>query len=303
MNGDRWRTVFSFGGDGTRRAAVMSAPSTRLPSISPPTNFYTSQTEQIHRATFPQPPAFDLGYVNPLWTPQLEQAESLPEPSESTTALPAGELPPVVEAPEPKVNADAQARKLLSAATEAIVGSDVSNDEGLQSRAADLLSELADLSARLGQFLADVRNTKVDALTIDHENAASRCREQREVLDRSVRAATQQVGIVRSLAQKTGEARALFTAIEARTPDVADWPTRADLAQWQREYDEAEKRFEAAQADESQARAELRRLQQKAFAEDAKLNGLADVELVLRKRLRGESYFDDETGLEHSPEL
>lgn len=267
---------------------------------------FTSQLQRIHTRAFPESPAvvpFDAGYSNPLWgDPKVKSAAVAVEPG-TTPEIPAGDLPPVIAAPEPEISPEVRARKLLSAATAAIAGLDLNGDPALESRAADLRAELFSLSGKLGVFLADVRKANIRTLTSQQEKAAAQCREQQAVIDGAESRYEEASAAVRKLAGVTASCRALFKACDAARPELDLWPNRVEVARWKVERARLSQALEQATDAEFGGRNELARVGQALVREQGKLAALADAELALRNRLSGEEFFDSETGLEHPPEL
>jgi len=267
---------------------------------------YRSSLQQLHDAAFHETGVpFELGYSQPLWgDPRITASAPTKEPAPAPeVSADAGELAPVVTAPEPEISPDARARKLLSAAMTAIAEADLSGDESLQSRGADLLGEVSDLSSRLGKFLSDARERKIESLTRQHEAAALACREQTAVIAGVEQRHTEQIAELRKLAGQTATARALFNACDAREPDLDSWPNRAEVAQWKAERARLAQVLEQAQDAESAGRGELARIAQEFRREQEKLTELSEAESVLRSRLSGESFFDGDTGLIEPREL
>ena len=299
-----WRTIFRFGDAGARRTTVMPSMAA-LPTVAPPSNHFVSTMEKLHRAAFPEP-SFDLGYLNPLWTPgkpepeKAGQTATADEGKSDQETLPE-QLPPVVEAPPPKMSPDQQAEMLTQSVKNRL--DRVTCNSDLDQRRRDLLAQLSEFRQALAAFLADQRAWLVSDLTAQHEQAAQNCREQEGVISELQRQLDEQMDWVRKASGQTSSCRVLLAGCDDRKPDLDRWPSRTEIGRWQAERDRLSEELAAAQHAENDARSKSSQIHAALLAEKKKLNSLADAELLLRQRLSGEPWPDPEFGLMHAPEL
>jgi len=295
-----WRTVFSFGGGSNRRMTPVAAAGA-IPTVRPPSNFYVAPIEQLNRQLVDPPPRFSFedGYRTPFAT---EPKPAEPEPKvEAATDVDPASLPPVVEAPPPKMSPDQQAEMLTQSVKNRL--DRVTCNSDLDQRRRDLLAQLSEFRQALAAFLADQRAWLVSDLTAQHEQAAQNCREQEGVISELQRQLDEQMDWVRKASGQTSSCRVLLAGCDDRKPDLDRWPSRTEIGRWQAEHDRLSEELAAAQQAENDARSKSSQIHAALLAEKKKLNSLADAELLLRQRLSGEPWPDPEFGLMHAPEL
>ncbi len=302
-----------------------------LPPVAPPSNFVGPPLiERVHRAAFPQP-AFELGYVNALWTPPKAGEQAKPEAAvveQDAEAIDAATLPPVIT-PAPR-DLRAEVARLMFPLAEYLyrfVIEEVADDsfeagyrnpfdtsiparppqsadaKELEARKADLESGLRTWADSFLQFLTDHWNRTIAVLTAQQEKAAADVRAQTAMVEKVVGEHDAQVVVFRNLQQERSKASVLLAACEAKEPNPDNCPTRIEVARWAQEHRECTEVHEAAQSAEDVARAQLNRLVRKVTEEQTKLNSLASKEKALRARLSGEAVMDSRFGFIRQPEV
>jgi hypothetical protein len=322
---DRWRPFFST-------ATGFSAPEPMASlTVPPPSNFFRSSLERIHRSINPEPPVsipmpvvdFEAGYHNPF---------AVPEPASESTAEQATESaetdkqsPPVLSSPERDLAAEVselvypvgdylgafvvqeqpdnfEAGYLDPLSTSTPASPEQSPEvAGFETRKATLLASLQTWADSLHQFLEDHRNWRLAELRKQHAAAWRTARDQDDIVRGLAAQANQAVGEIRRLKAELSKVRLLAQSHEAAEPNLDALPSQNDLDAWG--VEDARLKAAWAQVDQAVASALDRQRTQgrDCERESRKRVALRQTEAELRGKLTGEAI--TATGLEEPPEL
>lgn len=267
-----------------------------IPQISP--------TERLHRAANPEPrrfvqPSFEMGYSNPFWRPDEQLSEPTPEAASETGEATTESLPPLIVPPERDLAKEAS--DLLSPVRTYLSQLEVASEFAEQRN--DLFSQLEGFTQSLTTLLSGDRKARIARLTTEHEQAAEACRQQSVILDGALVELNQFTARLRTAKAETGKARAAFLAWEDNKPRLESWPTREQMAAWEKDMNarrEALRLAEQAEAAVIEAGSAVR-----ARAAEAKrrLAELESAEEILRTKLSGSAWRSAEFGLMNPPEV
>lgn len=340
MNGERWKTVFSFGGDRglpyPPSPSLPFAPSvpvgSSLPSVASPSNHFTSHLQRIDAKAFPPDPIslpmpvvdFEAGYRNPFAVPELEPASETEQAAPEQTAT-AEAIPPVIEAP---------ARDLASEVSELVspvgdylseftVSESPDNFEagyhdplstdrppqpeqsleaaGFEARRAGLLAGLQTWADALCQFLEDHREWSVAEFRIQHAEAWKAARDQDAIVNGLAAQGNQSTAEIRKLKATLSNARFVAQSHEAAKPDLDQLPSQADLGKWRAEDARLKATWSTAEQAVASALDRERALARNFERESRKRAALRQREAGLRAKLSGQAV--PVMGLEQEPEL
>lgn len=263
-------------------------------------NHSIAPIERLHRAFYPERPGidlFELGYLSPFVTdlPAPETEAALPDAAED-----ASEAPPLI-AP-PKRDVQQETWKLFAPIFEELSKlNELSQEE--KTRCSSFKSELSGLSQRVGEFLAQMRESKIGRLTAEHVRAAAECRTQKGLVEAAEQRVNDSQNEIRKANAALSLARAKFNAAHEQQPRADSWPTAAEVNRWRKQCELAQAALTAADESQSRVFESDRNSRQELSAARAELTRLAQVESVLRNRLSGREWTDPEFGLVSPPEL
>ena len=306
-----FKTVFSFGNDdGKPRRPLSSSPTIALPP--PPSNFHTSQIEQLHRTAYPPPPITvpDYLYADPWSNPFAVPGEA-DQPANLQAGETDAEAPNIEPAPRDFHAEVAElARPLTDYLTAFVVSEQPDDDfeagyhnpldtskppqpdpspeaEGFEARKVDLAAQFRAWSESLAQFLREHCDWSIAQLREQHAAAWREARLQTAVVDGVMAEHSQTTSDLRNAKFSLSKARSAFQAHEAAKPDLDALPSQTDLDSWQAEGLRLKAAWEAADQTVSAVLNRLQDLSRRHERESNKLTALKKVEADLRARLGG----------------
>ena len=251
-------------------------------------NFQIPMIEKLHRVLNPEP---RVPFIPT--SPAAEQAVT------TEAAITDESLPPVIMPPERDLRVEVN--EILAPVSEYLTGLTFATD--LQPRYTALLEQFSAFRQGLIDLLTDDRAQRIETLTTEQEEMAQQCREQRKVLDGVLVEFTQKTSELRQARFAIGKARAELQQCEESEPNLDNWPTRQELADWESRCTRAREALAEAERLEANVIAAGNEVRRRVIEAKTKFNELAEAEKILRDRLSGKPVRDSETGLLAEPEI